>query len=290
MSSQPRTRTPDAGLDVSDQTRQIFRTLHPEVRIVSERDGTVDYVASDESIDSYKERILAKGWRFDRFKKNAPFVDSHNYDCIDRLLGRVLSFTVTGQQLVERVQWAIDVERQPLAKLGFDLTVKGYLKAVSVGFFPTKLAWPGSQDWPDAVKEAGLTAEEAADTRAIYREQQQYELSACIIGANPNALAKAFRSGDTTEATLHACGIRDDDLGFLLQVGDAWEQADPMLRVWAIREIEQRATSARKQTLSEESTRSGPDVDPSRQDRTQTEAAQVKREAFLRRLQAITRN
>jgi hypothetical protein len=37
--------------------------------------------------------------------------------------------------------------------------------------------------------------------RRIYLEQEQMELSACIIGANPNALARAYKAG-----------VIDDDL------------------------------------------------------------------------------
>lgn len=265
--------------DSSPADQPLVRSIHPEVRIVSEREGLVDYVASDESLDSYNERILAKGWRFDRFRKNAPFVDSHNYECIDRLLGRVVSFAVAGGQLVERVQWAVDVASQPLAKLGFDLTVKGYLKAVSVGFFPVRVAFPGGQGWPEAVKEAGLDQDGAKNTRAIYLEQQQYELSACVIGANPNAVAKAFRAGDVAEASLAQCGIAGDSLGFLLEVGDAWEQADPMLRAWARREL---------QKLSGDTTRKGPGVVSPRPDHTQQDAEVEKRERFLAQLRDLT--
>jgi len=210
-----------------------IRTIHPEVRIIDATQGLVDYIASDESLDSYREIILAKGWRFDRFQKNAPFVDSHDYDCIDSLLGRVESWKIEGRTLVQRVKWAIDVESNAMAKLGFDMTVKGYLKAVSVGFLPEKMSWQGDNNWADAVKEAGLSAEQVAQTRAIYLQQQQIELSACIIGANPNAVARAFDARDISEEQLAAVGFEGDRLESLLTTGRAWEQIDPVLRKWA---------------------------------------------------------
>ena len=117
---------------------KLIRTIHPEVRVIDAKAGVVEYIASDESIDCHREIIKAAGWRFDNFRKNAPFVDSHNYDSIECLLGRVTDFRVEGRQLIERVQWAVDVAEQPLARLGFNMTQAGYLKAVSVGFFPVK--------------------------------------------------------------------------------------------------------------------------------------------------------
>src|SRR5882724_11029049 len=111
---------------------RLIRTIHPEVRVIDKAKGIVDYVASDETLDSYREIIRADGWRFTHFKKNAPFVDSHDYNTIGNLLGKVTDFKIEKKQLVERVQWAVDSDSD-LAKLGFSLTEGGYLKAVSVG-------------------------------------------------------------------------------------------------------------------------------------------------------------
>ncbi len=206
---------------------RIIRTITPECRIIDAGQGIVDYVASDQTLDHYQEVLLAKGWRFDLFRKNAPFVDSHDYGCIDRLVGRVTDFKVSGSQLVERVKWAIDVPSCTLARLGFDLTEKGYLKAVSVGFIPEEWASRGGEPkrWADAVKEAGLTVEDAANCYRIFMQHQQIELSACIIGANPNALAKAFDDGVLREEQMAQLGLADDAaLDFLRKAAAAWEK------------------------------------------------------------------
>src|SRR3954468_16810044 len=96
----------------------LHRTLTPEVRIIDAKQGLVDYVASDQTLDSYNEIIVASGWKFSRFAKNSPFVDSHDYYCIDKLLGKVVDFRVDGKKLIEQVQWAIDVPENALAQLG----------------------------------------------------------------------------------------------------------------------------------------------------------------------------
>ncbi len=187
----------------------LRREIHPETRILDEKVGLVEYVASDETVDAYREVIRADGWRFSHFEKNAPFVDSHSYGSLDKLLGRVVDFRVQGGRLVETVQWAVDVPDNKLAQLGWRMTEAGYLKAVSVGFQPVKMLTPSDGQysetrpaWLQQLKELGLSEESAP--RAIYVEQEQLELSSCIIGANPNALAKSYRAGV----------IDDDDLRF----------------------------------------------------------------------------
>lgn len=267
-----------------------IRTLHPEVRIVSESAGLVDYVASDESIDSYREIILAKGWKFDRFKKNAPFVDSHDYDCIANLLGRVESWEIRGKQLVQRVKWAIDVETSALARLGFDLTVKGYLKAVSVGFMPEKMSWAGDPTWPDAVKEAGLSAEQTANTRAIYLQHQQIELSACIIGANPNAVARAFDARDISEEQLAAVGYEDERLEFLLTTGRTWENADPIMRKWAAMELQRSRGLHTARNIHSGSSASKPrGADEPRRGENENEEQEKQAADFMRQFRDLSR-
>jgi hypothetical protein len=183
----------------------IRRTIHPTVRVIDAKEGMVEYVASDETLDSYREIIRAGGWRFSMFEKNAPFVDSHDYYSIDKLLGRVVDFRVEKRQLIETVKWAKDVEENTLAKLGWKMTEAGYLKAVSVGFWPTKSVGPSDGTrWTEQLTDLKIDPDKAS-VRRVYLEQEQVELSACIIGANPNALAKSYKAGALT----------DDDLEFL---------------------------------------------------------------------------
>lgn len=177
----------------------LRRTIHPQTRVLDAQTGLVEYVASDETLDSYNEIVKASGARFDRFEKNAPFVDSHNYESIDCLLGQVVDFRVTGRRVVETVQWAIDVPTNLLAQKGFQMTAAGYLKAVSIGFMPVSYVtkWDSNPTaFQEALKDMNVAA--GTDVRTIYLEWSQMELSACVVGANPNAVAqieKAYQAG-----------------------------------------------------------------------------------------------
>ena len=205
---------------------KLIRSMNVEVKIISEADGLVDYVASNAALDSYQERVAVDGWRFTRFAKNAPFVDSHDYWSIDKLLGQVTQARIVGKDLVERVQWAKDIEENALARLGWKMTLGGFLKAVSVGFFPIKYVRNGGEGWGQALQSLGLKPEDETGTRYIYLEQEQIELSACIIGANPEALAKSYAGGCVKDADLASVGFCDDDMHFLTIAGAALEKPD----------------------------------------------------------------
>lgn len=182
----------------------LRRTLHPTVRVLDEKRGICEYVASDETLDCYEEIVSARGWLFDLFAKNAPFVDSHDYETIARQLGKVVSWRIEGGQLVEAVQWAINLGN-PLADLGWKMTVGGFLKAVSVGFIPVEFTsrWRDAEKHAQTCAEMKLSPEVAAKVGTIYLQQQQLELSACVIGANPNALARAYKAGCLSEEDLN---------------------------------------------------------------------------------------
>jgi len=262
----------------------VQRSMTVIPRILSEEQGLVEYVASDESLDSYSEVISAKGWKFSRFEKNAPFVDSHDYFSIDKLLGIVESARVEGRALIERVRWAKDVEENHLARLGWKMTVGGFLKAVSVGFYPTKWARNGGDGFAAACGEIGLKPEEAKNIRAIYLEQEQIELSACIIGANPNALAKSFAEGCIKDEDLVAVGFTDDDMEFLTIAGKVLDQLDDISRMLVAREMG-RITARKSISRKDKHSTSTPPCTPDGGADAERRAAE--RKSFLDRLSKI---
>lgn len=183
--------------------------LFPEIRVLDEAKAIVEYVASDEAMDADQEVIVSSGWRFNKFMKNSPFLDSHNYTSIKSALGMVLDFQVVDRRLIETAQWAVDVPENFLAQFGFRMTKAGYLKAVSVGFDIVRMVTPVSAGWGKAVKELGYGA--FTNLKKIYLEQEQTELSACVLGVNPNAVARAYK----------ACVLSDGDIDRLsTELGD----------------------------------------------------------------------
>ena len=175
--------------------QQGFRaTLAAEIRVLDAAQGIVEYVASDETIDSYKEIVRVAGWRFNLIKN---------------LLGDVLDWRIDTRRnaLIETVKWAKDVKENELAQFGWAMITAGFgPKAVSVGFMPCSYVTKWDNDptgWREELAELGLFEEAGASE--IYTAQEQIELSACILGANPNALqlaAKAYKAGAINDGQI----------------------------------------------------------------------------------------
>jgi hypothetical protein len=172
-------------------------------KVLDDSMGLVRYTASDETLDCYNEIVRANGWQFNFFSKNAPFVDSHDYSTIKNLLGQVVDYRVVGNELQEDVMYS----REPgtLAEWAYKMVRDGFLRAVSVGFVPMRMATKWDQDQTNflgQISSLGLDAQTAARLAAVYIPQEQIELSQCVIGANPNALAKAYKGGTLTEEDI----------------------------------------------------------------------------------------
>jgi hypothetical protein len=178
------------------------RTLPTETKVLDEKLGIVEYTASSESIDSAREVIMQDGWDFSKFGKNAPFVNSHDYSSIENLVGRITDWRVEKKELILTAQWAKDIPGT-LGEVGWKLTIGGFLKAVSVGFWPQQMVTKWDQDpsgYRAALKKAGYTEQD--NVAVVYLKSQLVELSAVILGANPDAVARAYKAG----------ALNDDDL------------------------------------------------------------------------------
>jgi hypothetical protein len=65
-----------------------------------------------------------------------------------------------------------------------------------VGFYPIEASskWDGDKEkWLASLKRMNKHEEDGVSV--IYLKQEQVELSACVIGANPNAVARAYKGG-----------------------------------------------------------------------------------------------
>lgn len=189
----------------------VRREIAVETRVLDPQSGRVEYIASDESMDSYREVIRIKGWRFSRFAKNAPFLNNHRANSIEDVLGRVVSHRIEGGKLIETVQWAIDVPANTLARIGWDMTRAGYLRAVSVGFEPVRVVSRWDSDPREFNAQATELKLDPKELRAVYLEQEQVELSAVVVGANPNAviqMARAYKDGVLNDADLQTLSAR----------------------------------------------------------------------------------
>ena len=163
--------------------------------------------ASDETLDRYKEVIVASGWRLENYLRNPVIQNAHQYGDIIFTIGRAEKTWVSGNALLQT--WRFASNENPFAKIARDLYRGKFLQAASVGFVPLK--WEDADpnqvgrivpDEPSCNSERGVHAASPSGVRRRYLEQELLEVSAVAIPANPNALALAYKSGAIEKSDL----------------------------------------------------------------------------------------
>ena len=149
--------------------------------------------ASDETLDRYKEVIVASGWRLENYLRNPVIQNAHQYGDIIFTIGRAEKTWVNGNALLQT--WRFASNENPFAKIARDLYRGKFLQAASVGFVPLK--------WEDASLDLDHDhALAPSQIRRRYLEQELLEVSAVGIPANPNALTLALKAGAVEESDL----------------------------------------------------------------------------------------
>jgi HK97 family phage prohead protease len=166
--------------EVGKTRRAPFLT---ELRSINDEKRTIEFVASDETVDRYGDVIRTSGWKVDNYLRNPVFLWGHK--STEPPIGKTVKLSIekTPPALVQMVEFATD----PFSDRIFQLYKGGFLRAVSVGFRPTKT--------PKAItdEESGrITGYEFDGTELL-------ELSGVSIPANPSALARAVEGGVITK-------------------------------------------------------------------------------------------
>jgi len=89
------------------------------------------FMISTDAIDRQGEIVDQDGWDFSNFLKNPVVLDTHRYESIDDIVGKVV-----GMPRRKDNGWVVDMEfaDTPKGKLAKDLVAKGFINTVSVGF------------------------------------------------------------------------------------------------------------------------------------------------------------
>jgi len=145
---------------------------------------TITFVASDESVDSYGDIVRASGWDLKRYKKNPVLLFAHNSS---ELPVGTTEIGVEGTELIAHASF-LPAGVSAKADMVWGAIEHGALRAVSVGFIPTKMPNeikdPNTNEWTGGYEFIG---------------QELMELSVVPVPANANALAVARAAGMTPE-------------------------------------------------------------------------------------------
>lgn len=150
-----------------------------------------DFMASDETPDSYGDIVRAAGWDLSRYKRNPIVLFNHKSDVP---VGYSPKTSIEGKQLISRVKLADEGTSEFIDTL-YKLISQRIVRAMSVGFRPNK----------DVVimrdKDNNFLGLE-------FNGQELLENSIVSIPANPNSLSLA-KSWGVRDSTLNRLAEAD---------------------------------------------------------------------------------
>ena len=203
----------------SKDEEKILKTLDFEIKEIGDpEDRTLEFIGSDESVDSYGDIMEVAGWDLDRYQKNPVFLWAHRYD--QPPVGKAIQ-VMQGDKLKFHIKFA-SADTYPFADTIYKLYKGGFLRGTSVGFMPRE--------------HEELVNDDGARTGWRYKRQELLELSAVPVPANPNALVMAVQKGIVSpremEDVFKAPFEDDSDVLFLGALNDRLNQAWRDLFIW----------------------------------------------------------
>ena len=170
------------------EDNKIIRRWHdaPQIRNVDEENRTIEFVASDNSVDSYGTVLPVDKWDLSRYQRNGVVGYMHDVygDSFtksadpDDIIGKGEAF-IEDEKLIVRITFEPKELNERADKI-FRKIQFGSLHAVSVGFFPTAKGRMGD-------KERGEDP-----SVYYYNGQELLEVSVVNIPSNANALKRSI--------------------------------------------------------------------------------------------------
>jgi len=159
----------------------VYRVSVAQPLPVDGAERTLRFCFSDGSVDRMNDTIAASGWDLSDFLANPVALWAH--DSSAPPIGGARNVGVEGDRLLGDIEFA-PPETYAFADTIYRLVLGKFLRAVSVGFLPTRYAFVEN----DSERGFGID----------FLEQSPLEISVCPVPANPNALQEARRKGIDT--------------------------------------------------------------------------------------------
>jgi HK97 family phage prohead protease len=140
---------------------------------------TVQFIASDESVDRYGDIIRADGWDLSNYKKNPVMLFGHNSR--EPPIGTTEVWVNNKKQLMAKATF-LPEGVSAFADEIWRIVDAGALRAMSVGFLPTEAP---NLIWKNDDEETGIV------TGFEFIAQELLENSVVPVPANPQAIAAA---------------------------------------------------------------------------------------------------
>lgn len=163
---------------------KVFKVFQGRVKSLDEEKKTLEVVVSDETVDRYKEVILAEAWSkgLKNYKAHPVLLSSHSYGDLRKQIGMAKGIRVDkdSKELVAQFEYFVG-EGNPEADWGWKLAQKG-IAAFSVGFLPNKYDYIDEEE------------REKDGPYLKYTDVELLEVSQVLVPANPSAYLKDMYS------------------------------------------------------------------------------------------------
>lgn len=193
-----------------------IKAINFEIKDIDEKGRSFLAVASTEDVDRDGDRIMATGWDLASFKQNPVIPWAHNYS--NPPIAKAAEIFIENNRLMFRPIFA-SADDYPFADTIWKLYKGGFLKSFSVGF--------RAKRWEYVDRGKGIRGRD-------FSEQELWEISACTIPSNPNALIAAKSAGVITDEEVQAfedTGAPDD--------GNALKTSDEEFKKFALKSFEE---------------------------------------------------
>ena len=147
---------------------RYYKTFFGVVKGINEKEHTLDVYVSTPTIDRDNEVIKLDAWDVKEFLKNPVLIDSHNYNTVQNIIGKILDISSDDKGLAAKIKYFVG-EGNEKADWAYALAKNG-IAAFSVGFIPVK-------------KEQGQ-----GQVRTVYTKVKLLEISQVPVPANPEAV------------------------------------------------------------------------------------------------------
>ena len=158
-----------------------------------EETRTIDFIASDNSRDSYRTVLPVDKWDLARYDKNGIVTYQHNAFSSDpdMVIGRGAAQVEENQLIVAITFETADLN--PVADKVFRKILAGTINAVSVFFNPTKRGYWGT----------GEEAENGSNPTYYYDGQELLEVAVVVLPGNPNSTRRTFGEDRDLLSEIH---------------------------------------------------------------------------------------
>lgn len=191
----------------------------------AESDNQFHVIFSTASVDRHGE-IVMQNWDLKYFKKNAVFLDSHNYNSIEHILGKVKKIGIKEDKLQGDVEFCLD---NPKGLLAYKMALGGFLSATSVGFIPLQF-----------------------DDKGNILKSELLEISAVSVPANAEALFEKKEIGEVeTKKEGDPCEMDDGEMGEMHPDGSGQMVCTPKKKKEEGAEIEEKIVTTKKKGIIE---------------------------------------